>query len=233
MKIYSNERRIKLMSIVATSMNFSGLAMLATSTYLAFTQPTGVAYLPVLSLGIILSMIGTHLVKRWVQQPTPHEAVPDGLKGFGKKSRLYQYYSPANHLLITDFGVFSLSTQPVNVSVDIDGETFKTRTPFFGRLIKSFSQDTLNLPVRQALIDAKRAQNWLDKNLPDHRVAVHPVIVFTNPRAEFEIVNEPPVPVAYADKRKPSLKTYIREQTYPTLTSDQVSELEDALNISK
>lgn len=233
MKIYSNERRIKLMSIVATSMNFSGLAMLATSTYLAFTRPGSIAYLPVLSFGLILSVLGTRMVKRWVQQPTPHEAVPAGLKGFGKMARLYQYFPPANHLLITEFGVFSLSTQPVNVSVSIDGETFQTRASFFGRLLKSFSQDTLNLPIQQALADAKRAQDWLDKNLPGHGVTVQPVIVFTNPHAELEIINEPSLPVTYSDKRKPSLKTYIREQTYPTLTSDQFSRLEDALNISK
>jgi hypothetical protein len=233
MKIYSNERRIKLMTVTATSINFSGLAMLAISTYLAFTQPSSVAYLPVMSLGILFSIFGTRMVKRWIQQPTPHDAIPAGLRGLGKKARLYQYYPPAHHLLITDFGVFSLSAQPVKVSVSIDGEIFKNRAAFFKRIIKSFSQDTLNLPVHQAFRDAKRAQDWLDKNLPDHGIAVQPVIVFTNPRAEFEIVNEPAVPVTYSDKRKPSLKTYIREQSFPTLTPGLLAQLDDMLNISK
>ncbi len=233
MKIYSNDRRIKWMSIVATSLNFSGLAMLATSTFLSFTRPGSIAYLPSLSIGLIFAILGTHMVKRWVQEPPPHEAIPAGLKGFGKKARLYQYYKPANHLLISDFGVFILSTQPVNVSVSVDGETIKSRTPFFGRLIKSFSQDTLNLPIRQALGEAQRAQDWLDKNLPDHGISVHPVIVLTNPKAEFEVINAPPIPITYSDKRTPSLKAYIREQSYPTLTPEQIDQLEEVLNISE
>ena len=57
-------------------------------------------------------------------------------------------------------------------------------------------------------------------------VEVQPLIVFIDPKAEFEFEDQPETPVLYADpKRKPNLKSYLRD-----VKRDMVSDQKDKKN---
>jgi hypothetical protein len=57
-----------------------------------------------------------------------------------------------------------------------------------------FSQEGLGNPTQEAQANAGKLKDWIASNLPELNVAVQPVIVFLDPRAQLDIT-DPVVPV--------------------------------------
>jgi hypothetical protein len=89
--------------------------------------------------------------------------------------------------------------------------------------------DSIGNPTQDALKAAEHVKRLLEPIAPD--VQVQPVIVFTDPRAQVDIVSTD-VPVVYANpKRDPSFKDYVRDlgkERRSTLTPEQIAAFEEA-----
>jgi hypothetical protein len=80
--------------------------------------------------------------------------------------------------------------------------------------------DGVGDPIAEAQRAAQHLANVLKPIAGD--VAVQPVIVFLDPRAEVEITAETPVPILYADdKREPNLTELLRDMNRTQKSGNQ------------
>jgi len=228
-----NERKVRIGRAIATGASTSGVVLLIVSLALPlferdiFSSPPLTIVIP----GLIISIFGIRMVNKWVRSPLAHQSLRNGLRGLGKQAACYHYYLPAPHVLVCQHGVFSLSPVPHHLSASVHKDKWRRKDNLWRKLTSLFRQDGLGDPTLAATVDAWRLQRWLDKRLPGHGVTVQPVIVFTHEKAYVE-VGETSVPVLYTDKRKPSLKQWIREQQQPTLSEEQIAQLEAAAKVA-
>ena len=230
MKTITNERFVKTRHFISTSTSVAGLVMLIVSTVTAFSPKIEASPLPLLIAGVILSVIGLSITNRFFQPPIPHEALSKALRGLGKEAHLYHYWLPARHVLVCKHGIFTLTTYSQPATVYFEKDKWHTTDSLPKRLQRAISQNSLGDPIREARNEAKKTQEWLRRHLQRDDITVQPVIVFLNPKANV-YADSPIIPATHADKRKPSLKAYIREQSNPTLAKDEIEQLETTLGI--
>jgi hypothetical protein len=238
MRILTNERRMRRGRFLATSLSVSGILMLLASwagtLVSSFTgvnipvQTVGYSTLPLLLFGIVFSLIGIHFTRKWVRLPLPHMVLPAALKGIGKDAVLLNHWGPADHILFTRNGVFTLTTRNQPFDLLINGDHWTDRAPTRERLQRAFARDTLGSPIRDAKRHADKTSQWLTKLL-GKEIAVQPLIVFLNPKAYLEVSEQPEVPVVYADKRTPTLKSYLRGEQTPVLSLEEIERSISAL----
>jgi hypothetical protein len=193
--------------------------------FLGFIVP-----LVVLPLAYVITMVSVRMANLWVRVPRPETVIPDGLKGIGSKSVLYNYYhSPARHVLISPQGVFAMVIRFQDGQFRVEGDHWTTKRTAMGRVMSIFRLDSVGNPTQDALTAAAHVQKLLSPIVPD--VTVEPVIVFIDPRAQVTL-EDSPVAVVYANpKRDPSLKDYVREvgkKPHLTLTPEQIGAFEQA-----
>jgi hypothetical protein len=225
MYIHTNQRRVRAGRFMATTASVAGIIMLLTGTIAPLVFPNIAPPLGLGVLGILTGLIGIRGGNRWLRPPTPHDALNSGLKGLGKDAHLYHYYLPAAHVLICANGVFTLTTQHQSISAAVENDKWRSGAAFPKRLLEVLQQNTLGNPTAKANSESRRLQAWLDVQIPDNKTTVTPVIVFTSPKANVQ-TGATTIAVTYADKRKPSLKAWIREQAGITLSQDQIAILE-------
>lgn len=218
---------------VATSASTSGVTLLIASLVLPIIERE-FAFGPPLFLilpGLILSITGIRMANRWVRSPLTHQSIQAGLRGLEKTAIAYHHHLPAPHFLLCRHGVFTLTPVSYRIATSVNKDKWRRKESLLRKLTIPLRQDSLGNPTIVATIDATRMQRWLDKHLPGHGVTVQPIVVFTHDDATVE-VGETTVPVLYANKRKPSLKQWIREQQQPILSEEQISQLEAAVKIT-
>lgn len=184
----------------------------------------------VLPAAYAITMISVRMANNWVRVPRPEEIIPQGLKGIGNKAVLYNYFhSPVRHVLIAPQGVFAVVTRFQDGRFTVDGDRWITHRSSLGKVFSLFRMDSIGDPTRDAVRAAEHVRKLLEPIAPD--VPVQPVIVFTDPRGQVNIISTD-VPVVYAHpKRDPSFKDYVRDvgkERRPTLTPDEIAAFEEA-----
>ena len=235
MQIFSNERHIRLHRYAATAFSLIGTGILLLSLLVPVFRPTLNQAPPVglAIIGVAVSAVGLRLANFWLRTPLAHDAIDLGLKGFGSDCSLYHYLLPAPHVLVCKQGVIVLTVLPQRVAAAVsEGKWYRTEglfSTFFGSLLR---QDSIGNPTRAAERQMRKLRAWLDDNIPDHGIDVKAIIVFSNPEASF-VANMSGISIVYADKRKPSLKTTIRNlPTSATLTAQQLRQLQVAAGLA-
>jgi hypothetical protein len=184
----------------------------------------------VLPLGVITSMVSVRMTNLWIREPRPERVLREGLKGLSNKSVLYHYYHfPARHVLICPQGVYAITTRFQEGRFKVEGDKWETYGGPFSSLLRIFRRDGIGNPTEDARQAAAHVQKLLAPIAPD--VPVHPLVVFTDPRASVEIIN-PSVPVLFADARAEySLKDFMRDvpkEQRRSLTPQQIEAFEAA-----
>jgi hypothetical protein len=179
---------------------------------------------------LTLVVTSVRMTNRWVRQPYPWEVIKDSLKGIGSDNVLYNYMLPADHVLISPNGIFAMTTRFQERPQKLVDDTWKTRF----EILTFMRQEQLGNPTKDAKLKAVQTEAFLRELLNDPSIQVNPVIVFTHPQANVEIEGTPTVPVVFADpdRKKGGLKDFFRglkSTQYPTLSKEQIAELDDAL----
>ncbi|MGC8787333.1 MAG: nuclease-related domain-containing protein, partial [Anaerolineae bacterium] len=129
------------------------------------------------------------------------------LKGLNQGLRLYHYVLPADHVLLSPASIFVLLVKPQEGQISCHGGKWHYRFNL-GRFLRTLFEERLGNPTKQAQREAEKLQRFLAKHLPDSDIPIQPVIVFSHPKAELDIV-EPVVPVVHIG----DLKSYLRNAT--------------------
>lgn len=169
----------------------------------------------IMPIGLILMVVGLRYTNEFIRQPHAHDAVEASLKGIDKRSILYHYLPPANHILVTPLSVYVIHTlYQSGRTFRVTGEQWtdpKARGPF-GPMFQFIKQDGIGKPFVEVDAAAARVQQVIEQTLPGRAVEIQSVVALLAANAQVE-VSEPLYPVVYADlRRKPSLKSLIREE---------------------
>lgn len=142
-----------------------------------------------------------------MQRPRADQLLDKVLKGLEGSSRLYALVLPADHVILSPAGLFTLTLKSQDGQITCRGDTWRRRWSLTS-MFRSLFGARLGNPTRQARKDAAALKKWLSSRLPDVEVPIQPVIVFAHPRADLKL-EEPSVPVVRLDE----LKSYLREAT--------------------
>ncbi len=242
MRVFINERRVKRNRQLANVLVFLSMGIFVAGLILNYAAPRDnavLAVLPVLILpiGLIAAWLGVRLMNQFVREPHPEDALLVGLKGTSHHSALYHYLFKANHVLISQSGVFAFVTRFQEGAIQVRGErviSLKTRG-LLGALFSFLRQDQIGNPIRDARAAAAELETRIKAALPGTSIMVQPVVVFISEKAELD-VQDPAIPVVLASaKKKPNLKGLMRDGKKggaPALSTAQLNTLIAALNSS-
>ncbi len=241
MRVVINQRLVRRSRRIAQYSFFVTLAILVAGLFVTNATPATnnplllLAPLIVLPIAMAATVYSVRMANLWLREPRTEDVLQRGLKGISNRSVLYHYALPARHVLVAPQGVFTFTVRPQDGRFRVDGTNWTREGGAFSKFMRFFRQDNVGNPHRDALRDAAAIQQLVDQVAPESGVTVQPVIVFTSPQAEVE-VSESPIPVVHADtKKRPSLKTYLRdvkkENNHATLSAEQIEALERAARI--
>jgi hypothetical protein len=233
MRVVTNEKLISRNKQIAQVLFFVSLAVLAGSFFFSSNIDEDVAlYFQCLVLPtmLLLVMLSVRMTNQWVRQPFPWIAIREGLKGVGPESVMYSFLLPAPYVIVSPQGIFAIVSRfqdrPQKVVDD------KWQTSF--SILAFMRQEQLGNPSHEARLKAKQTEAFLQELLGDDSIQVQPVVVFHHPNAEVVMEGKQTVPVLYAstEKKKDTLKQYLKDakkQGFPTLSKDQLEELDNVL----
>ena len=224
MQSITNERMIASRSRLGKIATFVGLGFLAGGLVVSFTlQETPWLWLSFacLLLGLLTSSVGTFNMNRWVREPRADQALEQGLKGFDDRYRLYNYYLPAPHVLLSPVGLFVLTAMGQEGEIRFAGGKFR-RNFSLGRALRFMGEEGMGRPFAEAEGEVQALQKLLEERGTVEGVEVRNVVVFYNPRAEL-MISEAPRPVA----NPKGLKKAIRKQQTEKLPGKQYRQLRE------
>jgi len=181
-----------------------------------------------LPVAFISTLFSIRLTNLWVRQPRPEKLLADNLKGISKTLVLYNYYHfPARHVVIAPNGVIAIVTRWQDGKFVVKGDKWVAQRSAIGRLLSAMRMDGVANPSLDAQFAATHVNKLLADINPD--VPVYGVVVFNDPRAEFD-ASESTVPILYIQAgRFPNLREWIKglPKAAAQLTPDQLKRFEE------
>lgn len=206
MRVIVNEARVSKMASRIRRLMTVGLVMLVFSIFLSTNRNTIVAAYGVMLVGLVVVNIGLAIGGKYIQNPRVDQILDKVLKGLESNSRLYSLSSPADQVIVSPAGLFTLTLKPQQGQITCRGDKWSQRWTF-GLLFRSLFGSRLGNPTHQAQKEAASLKKWLGTHLPDVQVPIQPVVVFAHPAAELH-VEQPLVPVVALA----GLRAFLREQ---------------------
>lgn len=238
MRVITNEQRLKRSRQLAQVLFLVSLAILFGGLFLntVTSQSSLFILVPclVLPLGLVATISSVRLTNLYVRLPHPEDAIREGLKGINRRSILFNYLTPANHILVSPQGVYTLIPrfQLTRFTVNGDKWTDRRKRGPLGPAFLFLKQEDIGQPFKDAARSAEALQALLDQKVPALEIKVQPVVVLINPKAEL-VVENPTYPVVFADsKKRPSLKSLIREdkrKDAPMVSEEDIEAIYEAL----
>nr|MBC7245440.1 NERD domain-containing protein [Chloroflexota bacterium] len=222
MRVVINEPLVKKQATFARRAITIGLTLLFASVMLSLNPRSMLVAYIVMLLGMLVMSWGAMRGNKWLRDPRFDQALDKVLKGLNHGSRLYHYVLPADHVLLSPAGLFVLLVKPQEGHISCRGEKWRHRFNL-GRFLRTLFEERLGNPSRQVLLEVERLRRFLAKHLPDVQVPIQPLIVFSHPNAELDIV-EPTMPVLLLGDLKAYLrdamaKKNLRQETLQALTN--------------
>ena len=218
MRVIVNEPKLKRNKMLAQILFFASLGILFVglllNASLALSPLFWIVPCAILPLGLLATITSVRLTNEYVRLPHPEDALQAGLKNINRRSILYHYLPPANHVLVGPTGVYLLHVLFHSRPFTINGETWsdpKAKGPL-APLFMFLRQESIGKPFKDAELEAAKVQLVVDKALPDAKIEVQPIIVMIGPKVAFE-ASRPQYPVVYTDlRRRPHLKGLLRDE---------------------
>ena len=206
MKVVTNTRLASRRRRQAALLALGGLAMLLVGLVVNLvgvrSGSGGKAYLVAayvaLLAGTVASWVGMALSDRWSMPPRADEALAAGLKGSGAGFHLYNWVLPADHVLLTPWGLIVFAVFNHEGPATVKGSKWKDRRPIWRRML-SLGRRPVREPSRwlQLEVDAlaKGLATACDQPVD---VRIDTVAVFTRSGIELS-VEDPEMPVLRAE----------------------------------
>jgi hypothetical protein len=207
-KIIENRSQwAKRISPIAMLALLGGFFLNLYSIFYAINEPQYTQYVFfLLMVGLVLSMVSSSLVNRWVREPRADQVLSNTLKKFEKDYILFNYTVNPPHVLLTPSRLYVIVVKNQTGQITVKGDRF-LRKFAWSRFFRFFADEGLGAPVIEAESGMDKLQKLLKKNLPDTELPeIKPLIIFANQNVELA-VNNPVMPVMLSNE----LKTYLRD----------------------
>lgn len=202
-----NEARIERGARVGKIATFAGLGFLGAGLVISLVlQASSLIWISFvcLLLGLLVSTIGTMNMNRWVREPRADQALIQGLKGFDDRYRLYNYYLPAPHVLLSPLGLIVITAMGQDGVIRFEGGKFHRNFSVL-RLLRFMAEEGMGKPFAEADDQVAAVQKLLDEEGLGDQVEIRSVVLFHNPRAELQIT-DPPHPVTNTKGLKKAIR---------------------------
>jgi hypothetical protein len=166
----------------------------------------------------------TRAAAKWLQRPRVDEQTAKALKGLDQTYRLYSYLLPAEHVLVGPIGMLVLQLKPQIGKVYCQGKKYRRKLALT-QWLPAVATEWLGKPANRARSDVQKMQRLLAERLPERDVPIQPVVVFTDPNVELEIV-EPAVPTMHLR----DLRSHLRSLGAKALSPDTLRALAELLD---
>lgn len=174
------EKRVKMARIasyIGFGALFAGLLSASSMLWLSYV---------LLLVGLVAASAGSFLASNYVKEPRADVVLADSLEVLDKRYKLYHYFFPANHLLLSHFGLTVLSPYAQSGEISFDGNRWRHKAGI--RKLKQLIGDpSLGQPHKELAHEVESVQKWLAEGLPDEEIPVNGVIVFLNPNVELTL----------------------------------------------
>lgn len=207
MRVIVNQTHVNKMAGRTRRLMTIGLVMLVFSIFLSTNRTTILAAYGVMLVGLVVVNIGLAIGGKYIQNPRVDQILDKVLKGLESNSRLYSLTSPADQIVVSQAGLFTLTLKPQEGQITCRGDKWSRRWTLM-LLFKTLFRSRLGNPTRQALKEAASLKKWLATHLPGVELPVQPVIVFAHPAVQLHL-ESPVVPVVPLAE----LRAFLREQT--------------------
>lgn len=198
MRIITNEVLYKRNARVALAGNLLGMLLLVASIYVLFLTPNDFArYILFLLGGVIFTQVGLYF-NRWNKRPD--RALGRALKSLDNNYTLYNYTSPASHLLLGPSGLWILLPRQTRGTITYDVKRRKWRAGDV-KLRQRLGQEAIGNPLQDATIEAEVLDRWLAKHWKGKPLQVSAALVFTDETANVEVATAA-LPTASVKKLK-------------------------------
>jgi len=218
MRIITDEKKISRNKKIGSFTTIGSLVILGIGLYMSFKPDLMNYSFGALLLGFLLSQVGIYYGSRWGRSPRPDEVISQSLKGLGDQFTLYHYSSPVPHLLVGPAGTWIIAPfyQAGTITYDENRKRFRQKGGNF--YLKLFGQESLGRPELEVNNYRRDLERYFERTLPAEfeKPVIDAALVFTNPKAEINVVNSPDPAVA-----APKLKDYLRKKTKEKNLSDE------------
>lgn len=231
MRVVTNEALINRNRKISHILFFVSLIGMGAGFFFTWTQPEASSTVScmILPLLMLTTLASVRMANTWIREPRPESVLEESFKGLGQKYTLFNHLMPAPHVLIGPEGVFAINPLWQEGTFRVSGSKWHGQGGLTRRLMGYLRQDSIGNPFQDARFYASEVQKVINRVAPDSEIEVQPLVVFTSPKAEL-VIEDPALPVLYADnKRKPSLRQYLRDRDrdqQPTLTEEDLDALD-------
>ena len=225
MYIYKNEKKFKknkLMSQVLTGVSFGVLII---GAVLAFSEQYFMYSFIALLTGVIISQLSITLTTNWGREPSNDFIFNVKLKGLSDNFSIYHYMEPVNHLLVGTAGAFILLPCFQGGTIGYDekkGRWTQKKASFF---MKIFGQEGIGRPDLEADAAIEAVKKYFaEKEIDFPADAIHPVLVFINPKSEIDPEARFRYDTIPLNKIKDLIRKYAKENRFSPEFIDEVTD---------
>jgi hypothetical protein len=204
--------------------SFVGLGALILGVMVTTRSP--LAAYGLLLIGLLGATFGSYMANPYVREPRADQVLAKAMEGLDKRYALYSYYFPSHHVIASHYGLLVAIPRAQEGQVWVNGGQWRHKAGW-RKLLQLFGEPGVGRPDQDAIHEAGRVKEWIEKLLPDNDVPVLAAVVFTNPKVELH-VSAPTVPTMSA----PELADYMRQglKGQPTLSTATQKELRRTLD---
>ncbi len=216
MRIVLNEALVTKQATRARRALTFAVTLLLLAVVLSFKPQYVAPAYGILIVGTLVLHWGGREAGKWIGETRVDQALAKVLKNVNQGFQLYSYVLPADHVIVGRPGIFVLKVKPQEGSISCRGE--KWHRPFNWRYLwRLLSQESLGNPTRQVNKEVDKVRRFLGDRVPDDKIPIHPLVVFTDPNAHLE-VDDPTVPVLHLRDLKAYLRDFPQGEAIPAKT---------------
>lgn len=216
MKVIANEKLIRRKARIGTYSNAAAIVILLGGLVISFLRKdlfwlSGVT----LVAGFGLSQFSFYYINRFGRRPRLDQHVANSLKGLSNDFTLYQYNTPASHLLVGPAGVWAILPYYQRGTIVYEGNRWKQKGGGMAfTYMKIFAQEGLGRPDLDLESNLTGIQDFLQKKLNGNTPEVNAVLLFVDKRAELD-ADDSPVPTLRPAEMKTLIRKAAKQQPLP------------------
>lgn len=232
MKVYTNDALVDRKRKIAGASSLLGFGILLVAIFLSFREQYVVYAWFGAAFGLIVSLVGTYHVNRWVRPPVAEKILEKVLKRLDRRYFLYNYIGPVAHLLLTPSGLIAIVVKRYEGDITCNDDSWKGSFSVRRLYTRGLTAESLGNPTKDAEDSREKIRKWLRENVAEYGddIPVDAVVLFLNKDSiELKEMDGCSVDVAFPDDLRKVLNKSVLS-TLPDLSTPAYKAVRRKLN---
>lgn len=193
MKVIANEKLIKRNAKLGVYTNVAAIAVLIGGLGLSYIRKD-LFWISIVTLiiGFAMTQFSFYFINHFGRKPRLDEHVANSLKGLSNDYRLYQYNTPASHLLVGPAGVWAILPYYQHGTIVYEKGRWRQRGGgLSSTYMKIFAQEGLGRPDLDVEADLSGLEHYFKNKLEGDIPPVNAALVFVDKRVDLQAEDAP------------------------------------------